>query len=219
MKINEITNIEFRKNEIEYNLEVLNQKTIHFIKENCSDFLSETSNLLFRGINNQPYIFNGITPENRKPKDSGISWQNAIDQKLKESGFIALRSNSIFCTGSIATAQDYGTAYAIFPINGFTYTWSPDSKDFYIDYNLEEYDWAKQKDIKNESDLKFYSQRLRYQLFKDLHELTPIDFSNKYNFINTNLNDAIDSGHEIYIHGKYVAVEYYDLLSKNNKLM
>jgi hypothetical protein len=100
------------------------------IEQNCSDALSvmkETGKLLYRGIRRRSAqfpIFHGRSRENRKTLDSSEKTQLTIDFYLGNSGFTALRSNSIFCTSKSSFATNYGTVYLIFPFNGFDFTWS-----------------------------------------------------------------------------------------------
>lgn len=78
--------------------------------------------------------------KNRIPKNNTKVFQNLIDDYLRKNNFIALRSNSIFVTGS----KEFATRilevtdslahdiYVIFPVKNFHFTWNRKIKDFYI---------------------------------------------------------------------------------------
>jgi hypothetical protein len=101
----------------------------------CSESIAamqQSRSFLYRGMtDNMPDIFIGRPWGKRKPKDTSTDVQKEIDKLFKLAGFTALRSNSIFCSGSIGQARDYGNPYIIFPINGFSFTWSPKMYDLY----------------------------------------------------------------------------------------
>jgi hypothetical protein len=112
------------------------------IKRDCSEALNEmkrADNFLYRGLRmsqyqeGMPNIFVGKPRENRKAKDSATDVQEKFDNLLKEAGFQALRSNSIFCSGNKSQASGYGEMYCIFPKNGYACTWSPKFSDLYSD--------------------------------------------------------------------------------------
>ena len=97
------------------------------VEQNCSEALAamkNTETLLYRGIRQSPpAMFHGKSRDNRNPLDSETKTQLTIDFYLSNSGFTALRSNSIFCTSKSSVTKGYGTMYLIFPINGFEFTW------------------------------------------------------------------------------------------------
>ena len=117
-------------------LEGINPKLLKYfsyIEKNCSEFLASvraTNKLLFRGQDDTEHpVFVGYPRENRSPKDSDIEAQRLFDQYLTTMGFKALRSNSIFTSSDDSQAGNYGTVYAIFPKNGFSFTWSTKEED------------------------------------------------------------------------------------------
>ena len=117
---------------------------IGFIQNNCTDILStykQTNKLLYRGTKEfnflrSPEFFLKKSYDKRIPKDTIKKYQDQLDRKLKEAGFEALRSNSIFTTGQESTADSYGDKYAIFPIDGFSYTWAEGVEDLTTKYGL-----------------------------------------------------------------------------------
>ena len=112
-------------------------KYFSYIDKNCSDFLKvakQTKKLLYRGQDDASLpIFVGYPRADREPKDSNKAAQALADKYLTMMGFKALRSNSLFCTSNFGQADGYGNVYAIFPKNGFHYTWSTEHDDLVID--------------------------------------------------------------------------------------
>lgn len=111
----------------------------------CSEGIAamkQANKFLYRGIDstNVPSIFVGKPRENRNALDTPNSVAEAFDEILSSSGFKALRSNSIFCSGDINQASGYASlqggwggvknVFMIFPKNGFSLTWSPKIRDF-----------------------------------------------------------------------------------------
>jgi hypothetical protein len=192
MKINEITN--FYKLVHNTNITEIKQ----FIKQNCSQILSvykaNPLKKLYRGlhVNASPYplALTGESPTNRKPQNTPIDIQNKIDNKLKEAGFSALRSNSIFCSSVYEDTESYGAVYIIYPFNGFTYTWAENIYDLTLQFCL----------------FKNYKSSVKNDFNEDLYKLSGKEFVDKYKFRNTDLNSALNGGEEICIHGKYLAL-------------
>lgn len=101
------------------------------------------------------------------------------EKLLQRSGFDALRSNSLFCSGDIETASSYGTVYAVFPVDGFNFTWSKSVSDYFNYANDHNY-----------------------------KSMTIDEFLSLEQFDNTDLPTALRSGHAIYIKGEFIAVQY-----------
>jgi hypothetical protein len=101
---------------------------------NCSESIAamrEAKSFLYRGTYGAHDIFLGRPRENRKTTDTSPTLQKEWDKIYTSAGFTALRSNSIFCSADIHVADSYGHSYIIFPINGFSFTWSPKIYDLY----------------------------------------------------------------------------------------
>ena len=81
--------------------------------------------------NNAPY-FIGNPRIDRWPKDTKQTIQIKVDEMLQKMGFTALRRNSIFATSDMLATISFGKMYAIFPLNGFTYTWSSRRDDWIV---------------------------------------------------------------------------------------
>lgn len=154
----------------------------------CSESIKamQTANkLLYRGVRNKanmPEIFVGSSRKDRKPLDSGQKMQGVFDQVLADKGFIALRSNSIFCTSMYEFAVGYGPVYAIFPVNGFKFTWSSEVDD------LTEF---------------MYNRNIEFTHEMTSYMQTHPDFVRSYK--QDNLVSALYSENEIFINGQYYA--------------
>lgn len=159
---------------------------VSFMKTHCSDIIKIYNNdckngdFLFRGIiDAKSYILLGKSRDDRKPMDTSMAVQQIVDSSLAASGFKALRSNSIFCTGNLFAAENYGDLFIIFPVNGFSYTWSPKVRDLFDEVSLF--------DINKPN----------------------FNFAEQYKYKNSvGLADAIRMGYEILISGSYVALDY-----------
>jgi hypothetical protein len=158
--------------------------------EDCSGSIMVMQNaqqFLYRGTNNAPDVFMGRTRNDRKSRETDQSIQDKIDEIMIAAGYTALRSNSIFCSSDASFAGQFGEAYLIFPVNGFSYTWSIEIDDFVMMDNIAD-------ELKNPNFLNNYR------------------FRN-----NSSLKSALKSGNEILVHGSYYAFEsqkYKNLLSK-----
>ena len=111
-------------------------KYFAYIERECSeavDAVIKTGKFLFRGqeYTSKP-VFVGRPWDKRKPRDSNAEAQVLYDKNLKLMGFTALRSNSIFTTSTKSDAAEFGTIYAIFPKNGFSFTWSTVNQDLVL---------------------------------------------------------------------------------------
>ena len=99
------------------------------IQRNCGEILKVYKNtwpkMTYRGLrSNHPVLFSHIDKE-RVPGYLERSKQIVIDQSLSNLGMTALRGNSIFCAGE-RVARTWGSnCYAVFPVNGYSFTWYP----------------------------------------------------------------------------------------------
>lgn len=111
-------------------------KYFAYIERECSeavDAVIKTGKFLFRGQEDTSKpVFVGRPWDKREPRDSNADAQVLYDKNLKLMGFTALRSNSIFTTSTKSNAAEFGTIYAIFPKNGFSFTWSTVNDDLVL---------------------------------------------------------------------------------------
>ena len=116
-------------------------------------------------------------PKNREPVDTDHNVSSTADKWFEKKFGIKYRSNSLFVTGNLGTAEEYGETVAIFPIGEFSFCWSPKVSDF-------TYSLIKGSELTDG--------------FDELEEVTRhMDLAD---YTSTNLIAAIDSGNEIMIH-------------------
>jgi len=137
MKIIEVTNMNK-----DFTFEEKFEKFVREMARNTNSkivkFLFE--NPLYRALtpNESEWTTNyGISSieKNRKPLNTSPFLQKIMDEYLKNSGFRALRSNSIFVTGEKTIALNYRKnnriLAVVFPSKKFFFTWNPVSHDFF----------------------------------------------------------------------------------------
>ena len=125
---------------------------VNLLREKCMTFINNNhANLsegyfVYRGLTDDQIAqitktkgFNryyGImqTRKDRKPKDNSIFMHMISNETLKKYGNIEWRTQSVFGTTSIYMAEDYGSAYVIFPIGDYDILYSEKIKDT-IDIN------------------------------------------------------------------------------------
>jgi hypothetical protein len=131
------------------------QKMFAILDSECSEFLKvfkETQKFLYRGLRDTVSVFEGRSREDRSPQDSTNEISERFDQALKNAGFSALRSNSIFTTTSLGFASTYGhTLYLIFPKNGFHFLYT-NTKDLILN------DWSLIADV---NEMREFKEKLR----------------------------------------------------------
>jgi len=188
MKINEVIE------DINWN------KIKKIIKDNCSEILeiySQTGSMLYhgeRGDEGDSYFVSDKI-KNRVPKDTLPQIQTIVDKHLSDAGFTALRSNSLFCSPNPGAANAYGKLFQVFPLNGFSYTWSCKIHDFYEDFDTYPF------------------------TIKTLGECDSEGFIKTYGYKNNDLKDALNSRNEILIHGKCLLINNYLFFKQSQKLI
>lgn len=117
-------------------------QAMKIIKSECKQayqVFESTGLRAYRGIETDTYeSFLGKTGRDRLPMNSTPEFQQLIDQALR--GYLgsdaAVRSNSIFVTGSSFHASGYGSLYVIFPKDSAKFTWSTEYDDIVIDSSM-----------------------------------------------------------------------------------
>lgn len=128
----------------EYQKQTSSEKEKYYfdlISKNCSEFIQQIYGkgvALYRGAEDAPDVYIGKPFDKRVPRDSDPKMQAGFDAALEAAGFSALRRNSVFCTGDIGQAMNYGTVYLMFPKNGYKFTWSTKVHDLTND-EFEQY--------------------------------------------------------------------------------
>jgi hypothetical protein len=117
------------------------EKIAEIIKNDCQPWLKKSGGFqVFRGINNRDDfirpvdgeqgqksfhdMYIGAVRKNRQPKDSPVWLHEALNDYFMKKVGLPLRSTSLFCVRSSASASNYGSVYAVFPIGDFNYSWS-----------------------------------------------------------------------------------------------
>jgi len=192
---------------------------------------------LYRGMGskeNRP-AFLEKSPEHRKPVDSNPMLVRSFDQSLQQLGFVARRENSIFCSSNRDTAGAFGHIYVIFPRNGFDFTYT-NEREIILD-ELEQvlstkYITSWHQAVKNIAkrslnqfplllvnatahQMWFIVQRNRDILLSQGFPQNLIDnlrdpeyIERKYKPQKTNLYNALQQSHEVYVHGEYYALRW-----------
>lgn len=79
-------------------------------------------------------IYSVVPRKDRWPKDTCKKLHDMIDVHFLNRFGWRVRSNGVFCSGSIKVANEYGTTRGIiFPADGFKYIWSRKIEDLYSD--------------------------------------------------------------------------------------
>jgi len=185
------------------------------LKEHCSDFLNKSSQaqkLLYRGLQKYPSSFRGFSFigrswDKRYTKDTPRQTHEKLSAVMRENGFTATRENSIMCTSSYPTAEEYGEVYMIFPINGFSFTWSRTYADMFTDlfdklpyYPAYSGHWSA---LMNHFDDTYGGAQGDEQQKRSIESNF---IKNELKLNRTDFHAALLSGHEIYIHGQYYAL-------------
>lgn len=165
------------------------------IRNHCSESLAACRSakaVLYRGIKTaKENQFVGKPREDRVPTSSDPQTQLRVDYAFREAGFTALRSNSLFVTSKYSDAEIYSKGengiYVIFPVNGFTFTWSPRVNDFYTSEASDDAGNLNNND-------------------NDAAKKKRADYLAKWQYSKDNLDKAIKSANEILIHGRYIAL-------------
>lgn len=109
-----------------------------YIRDNCGEWFSESrgymmrGHIAYRGLTHTPKDGDVLTPRSdRRPKDSNLQDQQKMDDELERKFGWRPRQEGMFCTGNSDVASMYGDTYAVFPLDGYKYIWSPKVPDFY----------------------------------------------------------------------------------------
>lgn len=184
------------------------------LKRDCSeyiDLIKGKKRMLYRGLKTHDSpLLKLASRENRKPKDSPLPYQDAMDRWLQSRGFEARRSNSYFATAEPHDAKKYGAVYMVFPCNGFQYTWFQDGFDLWVARgqfyrSLREIAKTSQEEINQFKDL---DDALNKGLWTVEQQDAAMNiFMSEMGPINCNLTSALQSDHEIMLTGQYYAVK------------
>jgi hypothetical protein len=121
------------------------KKVAAFLKKNCAIWLKQTDNgrvKAYRGYEKSgknEMAFTKKVRKNRVPKDSGAYEHKAFNFLIKKCGKIANRENSVFVSGDMGQADNYGNVFVTIPIGKFAYTWHEDFDDWTGDVGYHNY--------------------------------------------------------------------------------
>lgn len=136
--------------QIEYEKSKVNDRPVKMdnlfkaLAKNCKEIIKvykelnrnsfEREKFLFRGIKSSDDALYGKPFESRKPKDSNRDLHELVNGTINSLGLTANRENAMFVTGDRSQASGYGNSlYIMFPVDGFTFTWSRTVKDLVLD--------------------------------------------------------------------------------------
>ena len=204
MRFNEITKVHYLNEQDDMSREQIKE----IIERDCAPYLEQIGDKpLLRGMPiDQQFLKKRTRLADRIPKDSPPELHKMINKYFVKAFKRPFR-NAMFCTGVLADAKTYGTAYAVYPIGKFQYLWSPSVTDLWTTYEDNLYDMTEQiidngfprEDAENMTP-EFLNKT--YKLF--LKEFVVGEFIH-----NKGLQKAIQSGKEVMVWcEEYYAVKY-----------
>ena len=101
------------------------------IFKNCQPFLNDTEYLFYRGVGLNDKWAKIKVDKNRIPVDSSEELTDALDKVYSVIGSNISRRSCIFVTRSLKVAEDYNSAYVVFPIGDYEVLWNDNIKDAY----------------------------------------------------------------------------------------
>lgn len=109
------------------------QQIKSFIQRHCSRWVSESANLSawrgFRTPDPHPAFVRTIRRD-RRPRDSDSHQHRWLNALLTTAGSPATRQNSLFVTGNIDQAANYGHVHRVFMVGDYHYAWMPGEADW-----------------------------------------------------------------------------------------
>lgn len=206
MIINELFNTDIKPNT---NSQVADsiEKVAEYIKFNCSEFLHERrpGKFLYRGaLGDYSYDIQIVNPRiNRSPSGLDRIVHDNLIKCFRLMGLEATRNKTLSCTSSRDNAEEFsygGEIFLVFPLNGFTYTWSTKFYDIGI---LGQSDLSpEEKEMMN-----FIASIPKAEITKEVAKTV----INQWGFTNNNLALAMKKQHEVAIAGKCL------LINSNNE--
>jgi len=186
------------------------EEIAEIIKRDCSPFLKEWhhQNPLFRGSKINSTFEKFTVDKNRKPKHTYGPIHDVLNDAMHSMTGIYYRSEAVFTTGDVKIAEEYGTPCLFFPIGRYNYLWSYNVIDAYNWFNL-----PLSRASKNYAVRRFGLTDPFDNMDSYLKELKDFIASPRAGYIhNSDLNEAISTGHEIMF-----ACDSYYLLDYDKK--
>ena len=110
------------------------------IEMKCAEILHiyrQAKGFIYRGVKVSTDAFKSNILKNRKPGFLSPTMHRIFNKALTERGAVAHRGNSIFCSASRLTADDWGVNFIVFPHDGFHSTVFPNYPKRYMFDKLE----------------------------------------------------------------------------------
>ena len=171
--------------------ELSDDEILEILERDCQQFLESCDNrFLYRGSkteSKEKTLHKVKTRKDRAPRDMNGNTHVLIDNYFEKKYGIRYRSASVFTTGSKENAEDYGSAYAVFPIGEFSFIWSPNVVDLYS--NLKAAQTFK----------KFFSNPFKASKPIVITQEVINSYLDTAKYTNDNLGVAIRKGNEIMI--------------------
>jgi len=198
------------------------KSTLNKILLECSEICSiykQSGNILLRGMKSQTKSILSLSARtDRKPKDSPETFHNALNRWFEKHGYIANRSNGVFCSSNINILRPYYNRdkygamttglYMIFPKNGFHFTWLEDCSDLYLArgnfYSNMKKIYQRFDDDDWHDDTEYNTVLSQYPI--EIQDDAIDQLMDRYKPRKDDITAAIKSGNEIIIVGDYYAV-------------
>lgn len=137
------------------------------VKDNCQCFIAEFGNSpLYRAFNRQnPDIFR-VKVRHRKPTDS--VWEQCFNTYFSEQ-FTDIRKRAVFAYPTPPPETESFEPYFIFPIDGYSFTYSPTVHDSHLQY--EELFAFMNKNFEHDTARKLFIDNLEHSYKNDSPQL------------------------------------------------
>jgi len=97
------------------------------------DFKTSEAKVFYRGIKSTEDALYGKPFDERRVMSSSSRLSDIFNKGMEAAGFEARRDNSSFVSGDKSQASGYGKVYVMFPKDGFSFSWSRNTKDLILD--------------------------------------------------------------------------------------
>lgn len=187
--------------------------TFNEIKNSCRQWLNEVDDDVYRGTNNIITDIKRIKPRtNRNPLSTSQFFNNVFNKRYSNR---FERNDLVFC-GSKTIAIPYGNPYIFIPEDGYEYIWFPIRDTFRLiscfmmfKESVSEDDFQKMisSTLKNGVE---YAKKYQLEskisgkaIYGDVIQNRADEFFDKYENINTGINEAVSNNYEISVKCDY----------------
>jgi len=169
--------------ELEMNSDKEVLEVISAIKRDCKPFLKAINyNVahypLYRGLGGESdmFVIKSVRLDDRRPADSAQNVHDALNDYFIQKFGEPFR-DAMFAAGTPFVSESYGNLYLVFPIDQFTFIWSPEVTDLVTEWSSSLDDVVTANGPRGDMNM----------------------FMNKFKYTNKNLEKAIQSNKEIMI--------------------